>query len=207
MQPASSPEPPTAPLPTLVWSRQHDYRLKKSGPSSLAIVSRFGPLLHFSLVTWFLLLALVAAGIALGEFNHWLQGVLWIACAVCILISLALLLLPLFTGPFLVQTRFDRAPNRLNLAPWGIHPRQKMPLDRVTGVQLLSVGCRDDEEGAYASYQLNLVLQNERVNLIENGNPAALQKIGAEIAAFLQVPMVEQTASVPVNTLPAEPMA
>lgn len=203
MQPASSSEPvaasapSTAPLPTLVWSRQHDYRLQKLGPSSLAVVSRFGPVLHLSLVGWFVLLAVVATGIALGEYNHTLSFSLWIACGVCLTVALVLLILPRFRGPFLVQTRFDRASNILDLAPWGLQARQRLPLDTVSGVQVLAIGQREDDSGPYDSYQLNLVLGPERVHVIENGNPTALRLMAGEIAGFLRVPLVEQSAPGP----------
>ncbi len=73
-------------------------------------------------------------------------------------------------------------------------------------MQFLAVGLRDDEEGAYPSYQLNLVLQGEpteRVNLIENGEPTSLRKMGQDIAIYLNVPFLEQTA--PAESVSAEP--
>jgi hypothetical protein len=203
-------EPPADPLPSLVWSRYHDFRLRNLGSSSLSLVSRFGPLLHFSLVAWFFLMAAVAAGMALGEFNRSLKSVLWVACAICLLISVCLLFLPLFIGPFLEQTRFDRRANRLNLAPWGTHPRQKLPLDRVQAVQFLAIGSREDEDGPYPSYQLNLILSGDppdRAHLIENGRPEILRAMAQQLASFLQVPLFEQTAPVPVDAQPAEPAA
>lgn len=203
-------EPPADPLPSLVWSRHHDFRLRKLGDSSLSLVSRFGPLLHFSLVLWFFLMAAVAAGLATGEFNRSLQSVLWVASVVCLVVSAGLLFLPLFTGPFLEQSRFDRQANLLNLAAWGTYPRQKLPLDRVQAVQFLAVGLRDSEDGPYPSYQLNLVLSGEppeRAHLVENGRHDALQAMARDLASFLHVPLFEQVSPVPVEALPAEPAA
>jgi hypothetical protein len=101
------------------------------------------------------------------------------------------------------RVRFDRATGLMTFGP--VWSRQSWPLSDVIAVQLLSDNFSSDEEcqeppetTAIKYYQLNLVLDHmdrPRVNVARHLGDSWSRRAGKQLADFLGVPLVDQTAA------------
>jgi hypothetical protein len=101
---------------------------------------------------------------------------------------------------FLAATRrmwargvFDRELGTFTLTGSRFRPRAVYRLDDVRAVQLSPGGLRNPSEGppGWPSFQINLVidgLPSRRLNLLDCGDPGALERLGSDLAGFLGVP-------------------
>lgn len=182
-----------APLPTLVWTRANHHRIRRVGDGTLAIVSNWDRIAVWTAAVWFALLAAVVAALSM-ELG---PGPARFGLGVAILTGLFALGLPIVlarVGPLHAHALFDRKSGLLSLSGWRYQVRPTFRLDRVEAVQVLDAGPREEEGGAFDSYQLNLIIAEpegdpKRLNLLHNGDREALQAMGSAVAAFLGVPL------------------
>ena len=75
----------------------------------------------------------------------------------------------------------------------GRRHRDPVPLDEIVALQILTETCRGSKGGSYESYELNLVLKdNRRLNVIDHGDLKQLRSDAETLAKFLKVPLVER---------------
>src|SRR5262245_48216028 len=93
------------------------------------------------------------------------------------------------------RTRFDRAAGRASRRRLG-RPVWSVDLREVLAVQCLYVGREWTRSGWVPQYQVNLVLRaadDQRVPVCGDGDPVWVRALGQDLAAFVGVPVVDQT--------------
>jgi hypothetical protein len=67
-------------------------------------------------------------------------------------------------------------------------------LEKIKSLQLLSEECHGDKGKRYNSYELNLVLDdNKRVNVVDHGNLTRIRNDAEKLSAFLGKPLTDLT--------------
>jgi hypothetical protein len=97
------------------------------------------------------------------------------------------------TRPLWARAAFDRELGTFTLTGWRFRPPMIYRLEDVRAVHLSPAEFRagGEDSGGWYAYQINLVidgLPHSRLNLLDCGDPAALSRLGSELAGFLGVP-------------------
>jgi hypothetical protein len=97
-------------------------------------------------------------------------------------------------SPLWTRAVFNRSSGVVALTGWRFGKRPTFRMQDVTAVQL----CGPISHADWDSYQLNLIfapglVKHDRLNLLDNGDHAALLRMGQELAEFLKVPFSDST--------------
>ncbi len=75
----------------------------------------------------------------------------------------------------------------------GRRHRAPVPFDEIVALQILSEMCRPAKDSPFLSYELNLVLKdNRRINVVDHSDRTQLRSDAETLAEFLKVPLLER---------------
>lgn len=177
---------PQEPLPHRVTANHNIHQLKRE---SAGVISLEPTAYYLWRAIWFL------AAIPIAVFIGWHFRWPWefFVCAIVFpLFGAGGLIVGHFVAKQLgIRVRFGKDNQSVAFEGFLHAERRPLPLNCVCGIQFISAQHRSESVNS-RTFQVNLIIENEdavsRINLLDNTDRKALNKIAQSLAAFLEVP-------------------